>query len=79
MDFIDKHFLKILTLVLVVLFVSILTIALFKRIDPAMSGTASIIIGGVVSMLTGVIGYWFGSSKGSADKTQIMSDQSKQP
>jgi len=72
MNLLSIHFQKILTIVALVLFVGILVVALFKHFDPAASSIANIIVGGMISLLTTILTYWFGSSKGSADKTDII-------
>lgn len=73
MGLLKNEFLKIFSLLAVMLFVAILIMALFRRFDPSSKEIAMLILGGVTTQLTAIIGYWFGSSKGSADKTAIIS------
>lgn len=69
------EFLKIFSIVAFLLFAAILVIALFLRFDPQAKDIAMLILGGTISQLTSIVGYWFGSSKGSADKTEMLRNQ----
>lgn len=35
----------------------------------------NILFGGIYTLAGGIVGYYYGSSKGSADKTKIMADK----
>lgn len=39
---------------------------------------ANILTGQITTLAAGIVGYYFGTSKGSADKTRIMADQADQ-
>lgn len=45
------------------------------KIDPANKDVMLIVIGSVTTTLATVVGYYFGSSQGSAKKTEIMAGQ----
>ena len=36
----------------------------------------NMLFGGIYTLAGGIVGYYYGSSKGSADKTKIMADKS---
>jgi len=35
----------------------------------------TMLFGGIYTLASGIVGYYYGSSKGSADKTKIMADK----
>jgi hypothetical protein len=56
-------------------FFVVLGLFIFKEIPDKNSTAMNILLGVLASGLTTVLSYFFGSSKGSADKTEIMSKQ----
>lgn len=72
------EFLKVFSIIAFTAFIIILAIALFRRFDTESKDIANIIIGGVITQITSIVSYWFGSSKGSADKTVLLGGQNSQ-
>ena len=50
-----------------------LYVSVYRSVDDSMQSTFSILFGIVQMSMAGLVGYYFGSSKGSKDKTKIIS------
>jgi heme O synthase-like polyprenyltransferase len=55
-------------------FFVLLYILLFKAITPANENILNIVIGALIGSFTTIIGYFFGSSSGSAEKTKLLTE-----
>lgn len=51
-----------------------LYVAVYRSVEDSMQSTFSILFGIVQMSMAGLVGYYFGSSKGSKDKTRILSN-----
>lgn len=58
-------------------FFSLLYILLFKAITPANENILNIVIGALIGSFTTIIGYFFGSSSGSAEKTKLLNEKNE--
>lgn len=65
-------FLYVLACVIVVGFLTILGLFVFKAVPEQNNQALSIMLGTLGTAFGLVVGYFFGSSKGSADKTELM-------
>jgi len=54
--------------------VAIIVLLLIKAVPPENKDALLILVGVLASAFTAVIGYFYGSSKGSADKTDILAN-----
>jgi xanthine/uracil permease len=64
--------LYILAVVIVVGFFVLLGLLIFKEIPPQNKDLLNIVIGTLLAAFMSVVSYWYGSSKGSADKTEMF-------
>jgi len=69
--------LYVLAWVIVSGFFGLTALMFFKPVPETSSQAIYMLFGGLISGFTAVIGYFFGSSKGSADKTKILSTGNK--
>jgi len=70
--------LMILAAVIVIGFFLLLYFFVFFGVPVQNEALLNIAVGALISSFTGVVGYFFGSSAGSANKTDIMAAESKQ-
>lgn len=54
-----------------------LSILLSRELMPGSKDAVMLILGTLVAAFTTIVGYFFGSSKGSADKTQALTDKAE--
>jgi hypothetical protein len=59
---------------LLFIFTAIIVILMFHTVPAANSQMVNIFIGAISGMALTAVSFYFGSSKGSADKTQILAD-----
>ena len=72
MKLLGPDFLKAFSIFVFVCLVALLVLGMLKRFDPNAKDIALVVLGAVVKCLGDVLNYWFGSSRGSAEKTQII-------
>lgn len=65
-------FMYILAIIIVVGIFVLLGILIVREVPVANKDLLNIVVGAFISAFTLVIGYFFGSSKGSADKTELL-------
>ena len=68
-------YMYILGTVIIIGFFIILYVVFRTEMPPANKDIGLMIIGALVAKFSDVVGYFFGSSKSSADKTEIMNKQ----
>lgn len=66
----------ILASIIVIGFFSLLALLLFQPLPPDTSGVIFMLFGALSAAFGAVVQYFFGSSVGSADKTEILSKAS---
>jgi drug/metabolite transporter (DMT)-like permease len=70
-------YMYILGALVVLGFLALLAILIFKGVPEQNSELLYLSVGALIGMASGVINYFYGSSKGSSDKTQIMANGNK--
>ena len=58
-------------------FFVLLGLLIYKEIPVANNDTLNLVIGGLLGAFSTIVGYFYGSSKGSAEKTDIMKKDDK--
>lgn len=71
-----ERYLYTFATIIAVSILAIIAMLIFVPVPEANKAVLDILIGVLASAFTGIVGYFFGSSKGSADKTAIMSQTS---
>lgn len=61
--------------IIVIGFFALLYILLFRSIAETNKEILNIVIGALIGSFTTIIGYFFGSSSGSAEKTKLLNEQ----
>jgi ABC-type Na+ efflux pump permease subunit len=69
---INKIAMYILAGIIVIGFFVLMYILMFVHIPIENVNTANLAIGALIGSFTNIIGYFFGSSSGSAEKTQLL-------
>jgi hypothetical protein len=64
------------TLIIIGFFWLLLTLVR-NPIPSANNNVLNLVVGALIGSFTTIVGYFYGSSKGSAEKTQIIADQNK--
>jgi hypothetical protein len=67
--------LYILAAIIIIGFFTVLGLLLFKPIPEANQRVLDMLLGALVTCFIAIVMYWFGSSKGSADKTEMMNQK----
>lgn len=62
----------VLATVIVIGFFSLLGLLLFQPLQPDSSGVIFMLFGSLAAAFGGVVQYFFGSSQGSADKSEML-------
>lgn len=65
----------VLAALIVLAFFGVVVLLVIKGIPPENKDMFNLLLGALIAAFTAVVQYWFGSSKGSADKTEIMNKQ----
>jgi len=65
-------YMLILGAVIVIGFFTLLTILIYTEIKPANENLLNVAMGGLMGSFGTVVGYFFGSSSGSKQKTEIL-------
>jgi drug/metabolite transporter (DMT)-like permease len=65
----------LLGIIILIGFMALLGILIFIGIPEQNSELLYLAVGALITMAVGVVNYFYGSSKGSADKTEIMSKE----
>lgn len=71
MDKAKEIYMYVLGAIIVIGFFTIVSFKVWKGQD------AQLEIGALIAAFAAVVGYFYGSSKGSADKTQLLADKKK--
>jgi len=74
---IKEIFMYVLAALMVVSILTIVAILIYVELPTANKDMLYMVIGALISAFTTVISFFFGSSKSSADKTEIMKNQSE--
>jgi hypothetical protein len=61
-----------LAAIIVFALLAVVLVLIFSELDASVQDALLILLGVLASGFTAVIGYFFGSSKGSADKNEMM-------
>jgi fluoride ion exporter CrcB/FEX len=67
----------VISLVMMLIIIAILFLMFTVEIPEGNRDMAYLVVGGILGSYTTVIAFWFGSSKGSSDKTDIIKNQVK--
>lgn len=67
----------VLAVIIVIVFMIIILVVFKVALPTDNREIALLVIGALVSQFSNVVGYFFGSSKGSADKNKILADKNK--
>ena len=70
-------FMYVLAGLMVVSILTIIAILIYVELPTANKDMLYMVIGALISAFTTVISFFFGSSKGSADKTELMNKENK--
>jgi hypothetical protein len=71
----EKVYMYILGAVIVLGFYIIIAFVFQRPIPETNNDVAMLLIGALIAKFADVVGYFYGSSKGSADKTNILNSQ----
>jgi len=74
-----ETFMYVLAAMLVLSILAIVLVLIFVEIPNLNKDMLYMVIGALISAFTAVVSYFFGSSKGSADKTELMSKEIQKP
>jgi len=74
-----ETFMYVLAALLVLSILAIVLVLIFVEIPNPNKDMLYMVIGALISAFTAVVSYFFGSSKGSADKTELMSKEIQKP
>lgn len=64
--------------IIIFCFFALLYMVISKPIPDVNQRLADIVIGALIGAFTTVVGYYFGSSSGSAEKTKLLSEKGEQ-
>ena len=78
-DWLNRNIASVLAAAIVLFAFGLFLIYSLGKIDPANKDVMLIVIGSVTTTLATVVGYFFGSSQGSAKKTDIMAGRPAPP
>jgi len=62
----------VISLLMMIVIIAILTLMFTVELPDNNKDMAYLVVGGLMGSFTTVIAFWFGSSKGSADKTEML-------
>ena len=62
---------------LAIAFITLIALLLYKAVPPENKDTINIVIGALAGSFVTIVSYYFGSSKGSADKQEILTRNDK--
>ena len=65
----------VISLLMMIVIIAILTLMFTVELPDNNKDMAYLVVGGLMGSFTTVISFWFGSSKGSTDKTEILKNQ----
>ena len=65
----------VISLLMMIVIIAILTLMFTVELPDNNKDMAYLVVGGLMGSFTTVIAFWFGSSKGSTDKTEILKNQ----
>lgn len=68
-----------LGIVITVGFFWLLLTLVYSPVPQANSNVLNLVVGALIGSFTTIVGYFYGSSKGSAEKTEIMKNQNQNP
>ena len=74
---IDNIFTYVLASSIVVGFFALLYLLIVKSVPETNSEVLNMTIGALIGCFTAIVGYYFGSSKGSKEKTDIIAKEKK--
>lgn len=74
-EFIKEAYMYLLGLAIVVGFFLLMYLLIYQNIPENNKDILNIVIGALIGSFTTVVGYFYGSSKGSSDKTKLLNDQ----
>lgn len=78
-DWIKELYMYILATIIVLAVFILLYFLVFVGIPETNRDILNIVVGAVIGSFVTVVGFFFGSSKGSADKTKIIANGQKDP
>ncbi len=70
-------FMYVLGGLIVLMFFAILYLLVFNKVPESNREVLNIMLGALVGSFSSVVGYYYGSSKGSKDKTDMMNNNQK--
>jgi uncharacterized membrane protein len=62
---------------IVIGFFGLLSILVYKGVPEVNKDILNIVVGALIGSFTSIVGYFYGSSKGSSDKNDIIANQNK--
>lgn len=68
----------IISLLMVITIIGLLFLMFKVELPDNNKDMAYLVVGGLMGSFTTIVAFWFGSSKGSSDKTDIIKNQPKQ-
>lgn len=71
-DFIKEGYMYILGAIIVIGFFLLLYLLVYQQIPVDNKDILNIVVGALIGSFTTVVGYFYGSSKSSADKTEML-------
>lgn len=74
-DFIKEGYMYVLGVIIVMGFFLLLYLLVYQQIPVENKDILNIVVGALIGSFTTVVGYFYGSSKGSADKTNLLKDK----
>ena len=77
-EFIKEAYMYLLGAIIVIGFFLLLYLLIYQNIPVNNKDILNIVIGALIGSFTTVVGYFYGSSKGSSDKTKMINDKDLQ-
>lgn len=74
---VKDYFQYILGALIVLGFFGLLIVLVYKGVPEGNKDLLNIVVGSLIGSFTSIVGYFYGSSKGSSDKNDIIANQNK--